>query len=232
MTGQWEDHDPFAITHRLNATVDMYHGPGGCSAFRSYQVNPPQGLEEFKSNNWTDQDSQGWLSLSDCSPGAGTLRVMPHLLSSSAYTLLRPFVHQDPQTDRWTLDDKTSTFHGAAMGAGQELLATEHPHIYSNGFVSIPRVQPGDAVFWHCDVAHMVENQHRGTEDSSVLYIPAAPLCEVNARYLKSQRESFLEGRPPPDFPGELGREILKSGGWWMGCLIRESGQWGVWGLK
>lgn len=38
LNGEWEMHDPFAITHRLKATVDMYHGPGGCSAFRSYQV--------------------------------------------------------------------------------------------------------------------------------------------------------------------------------------------------
>lgn len=38
LKGEWENHDPFSITHRLKATVDMYHGPGGCSAFRSYQV--------------------------------------------------------------------------------------------------------------------------------------------------------------------------------------------------
>lgn len=38
LRGEWEKHDPFAMTHRLKATVDMYHGPGGCSAFRSYQV--------------------------------------------------------------------------------------------------------------------------------------------------------------------------------------------------
>lgn len=91
------------------------------------------------------------------------------------------------------------------MGAGQELLATDHPHIYSTGFVSIPPVKPGDAVFRHCDVAHMVESEHRGSADSSVLYIPAAPLCEVNSEYLNNQRAQFLDGRPPPDFPGGVG---------------------------
>jgi Protein of unknown function (DUF1479). len=123
---------------------------------------------------------QGWLSLSDCAPGAGTLRVIPDLIASTAYTMLRPFVRQDP-TGIWVLDHETSTFHGAAMGAGQEWTAADHSHIYSRGFVSILRVLPGDAVFWHCDVAHMVESEYNGTGDSSVLYIPAAPLCEVNS---------------------------------------------------
>jgi hypothetical protein len=156
---------------------------------------------------------------------------MPDLLSSSAYTLLRPFVLQDIQTGKWTLDDRTSTFHGAAMGAGQELLATEHAHIHSNGFVSIPRVQPGDAVFWHCDVAHMVENQHRGTDDSRVLYIPAAPLCEVNSRYLKSQWELFLEGGQPPDFPGGIGEGSHEERGTVDGLSDQGRRAMGSWGL-
>ncbi|KAE8376030.1 DUF1479-domain-containing protein [Aspergillus bertholletiae] len=191
LQGEWEKYDPFTVTHRLKATVDMYHGPGGCSAFRSYQ---------------------GWLSLSDCSPGAGTLRVMPDLLASTAYTMLRPFVRQDT-SGAWVFDQETSTFHGAAMGAGQELIADGHAHLYSKGFVSIPRVKPGDAVFWHCDVAHMVESEHRGTGDSSVLYIPAAPLCEVNSYYLKNQRKQFLQSRPPPDFPGGVGESQHKHRG-------------------
>lgn len=155
---------------------------------------------------------QGWLSLSDCAPGAGTLRVMPDLIASTAYTMLRPFVRQD-STGRWIFDNETSTFHGAAMGTGQEWTAADHSHIYSRGFVPIPRVQPGDAVFWHCDVAHMVDNEHNGTGDSSVLYIPAVPLCEVNSHYLRNQRQLFLEGRPPPDFPGGIGESQHKSRG-------------------
>ena len=99
------------------------------------------------------------------------------------------------------------------MGAGQELLAADHPHIHSAGFISIPRVEPGDAVFWHCDVAHMVENEHGGTRDSSVLYIPAAPLCEVNSHYLKNQRAQFMNGQPPPDFPGGVGESTHKNRG-------------------
>lgn len=91
------------------------------------------------------------------------------------------------------------------MGAGQELESESHSHIATDAFVSIPLVHPGDAVFWHCDTAHMVESEHEGTEDASVFYIPSAPLCDVNIRYLTRQKENFLKGVPPPDFPGGVG---------------------------
>ncbi|OTB03267.1 hypothetical protein M426DRAFT_60889 [Hypoxylon sp. CI-4A] len=182
LEGRWEDHDAFLIGPRLKATMDMYNCIGGCSALRTYQ---------------------GWLSLSDCGPGNGTLRVIPDLKTSTAYTLLRPFVTQT--TGSWSLDSSSSLFQGATMGAGQELLPNLHTHLNPAGAVSIPTVRPGDAVFWHCDVVHMVEGEHRGDKDSSVLYIPAAPLCDLNANYLKRERASFLNGIPPPDFPGGVG---------------------------
>jgi hypothetical protein len=130
---------------------------------------------------------------------------MPDLVASTAYTLLRPFVKQPASGIDWELDLDTPQFHGAAMGAGQELATQTHPHLNPYGFVSIPRVRPGDAVFWHCDVAHMVEAEHRGTTDSSVLYIPSVPLCEVNSTYIKKQSENFEQGIAPPDFPGGVG---------------------------
>ena len=33
--------------------------------------------------------------------------------------------------------------------------------------VSVPKVNPGDTVFWHCDVIHAVEKEHTGTADSA-----------------------------------------------------------------
>lgn len=138
---------------------------------------------------------------------------MPDLVASTAYTLLRPFVRQTPDGLGWELDLETPQFHGAAMGAGQELAITTHPHINPHGFVSIPHVRPGDAVFWHCDVAHMVEAEHRGMSDSSALYIPSVPLCEVNSKYVKRQRENFEQGIAPPDFPGGAGESQHKGRG-------------------
>lgn len=40
------------------------------------------------------------------------------------------------------------------------------------------------------------------------MYIPAVPYTPMNAAYVARQRESFLRGVPPPDFPkweGETG---------------------------
>ena len=42
------------------------------------------------------------------------------------------------------------------------------------------------------------------------MYIPAVPHTRANADYVARQRESFLRGVPPPDFPkweGETGFE-------------------------
>jgi hypothetical protein len=71
--------------------------------------------------------------------------------------------------------------------------------------VHVPQVEPGDYVAWHCDSLHAVDKIHNGNGDSSVLYIPACPLTETNAKYLVRQREAFLEGTPGPDFPGGEG---------------------------
>lgn len=54
-------------------------------------------------------------------------------------------------------------------------------------------------------VIHAVESRHGGKSDSSVLYIPAAPLTKANATYLAAQRARFEAGKPAPDFPGGAG---------------------------
>ena len=64
-------------------------------------------------------------------------------------------------------------------------------------------MQPGDAVFWHGDVIHAVEDAHRGTGYSNVMYISAAPACAKNDEYLKRQLPAFLKGESPPDFPAD-----------------------------
>ena len=73
----------------------------------------------------------------------------------------------------------------------------------------------------HTDVVHAVEADHNGTEDSSVLYIPAVPLTvhkyvrslllthpvmldhrlihtPSSADYIRDQRIAFEQGIPPP----------------------------------
>lgn len=132
------------------------------------------------------------------------MQVLPDLIATTAYTILRPFVKKNSDGN-WEIDNTSAVFHGAEVGKGQELSEADHPHLSRNNFVSIPRVHPGDAVFWHCDVAHMVEAEHKGTSDSSVLYVPVVPLTSHNAKYLRTQAAAFLNGTPPVDFPGGVG---------------------------
>eukprot|EP00500_Bicosoecida_sp_ms1_P004901 CAMPEP_0203814268 /NCGR_PEP_ID=MMETSP0115-20131106/5183_1 /ASSEMBLY_ACC=CAM_ASM_000227 /TAXON_ID=33651 /ORGANISM="Bicosoecid sp, Strain ms1" /LENGTH=512 /DNA_ID=CAMNT_0050723143 /DNA_START=61 /DNA_END=1597 /DNA_ORIENTATION=+ len=133
---------------------------------------------------------QGWMALSDTAPGEGTLRVHPDVKTSTAYILLRPFLDDIAGTD----------FPGAVPGTAQDVNSVFHAPICEQ-MVSVPAVRPGDMVFWHGDVVHAVEAQHRGQADSSVFYIPAVPSCGVNGRYMARQRAQFVAGRTPPDFP-------------------------------
>ncbi|BGP43456.1 hypothetical protein JCM10449v2_007491 [Rhodotorula kratochvilovae] len=184
-------HDPYDLTPRLNAKTSLYPSAGQCSVFRMWQ---------------------GWTALSTTGPGEGTLRVFPDVSLATAYLILRPFFR--PRRGRegrlafddWEVDTQSTDFPGSVKGKGQELSDQTHPHLrLQETMTSVPQVKPGSQVYWHCDVIHSVESQHLGTEDSSVLYIPAVPLTVPNAHYLASQRSRFLVGLPAPDFPGGEG---------------------------
>ncbi|KAK7032751.1 DUF1479-domain-containing protein [Favolaschia claudopus] len=123
---------------------------------------------------------QGWLAISKTGPSQGTLK-----------DILAP--------ENWAFDISGPEFPGIFPRdngfGGPRPTAAEHPHLLlESTMISIPPVNPGDTVFWHCDVIHSVEPEHTGNEDSAVMYIP-------NAQYVQHQKESFLKGVPPPDFP-------------------------------
>lgn len=180
LEGNWEQYDPWDVKHRLNAKMDLYNGAGACSMLRFFQ---------------------GWLSMSDTAPGEGSLHVCPMLIHSTAYTILRPFF--DINSLEPNLD---ATFPGSVPGACQEYNPVTHPHMdLETTMVSVPQVEPGDFVAWHCDSLHSVDKEHRGKGDSSVMYIPATPLCDMNVDYLLKQRQAALSYSPPWDFPGAGG---------------------------
>lgn len=133
---------------------------------------------------------QGWVSLSEGGQGLGALQVVPLLKEATAFLLLRPFLPGVPAT----------SFCGANPGKVKDLFPEFHQDLIA-GLVPIPRVEPGDTVWWHCDLIHAVEGTHGGVEDSSVFYIPAVPLCARNAAYIQKQAGNFIEGKTPPDFP-------------------------------
>lgn len=140
---------------------------------------------------------QGWLALSKQGKGDGTLQVVPLLRESTCQLLMRPFLSDVPAED---------PFCGAFEGRQHKIVSRWHDALLQ-GLVSIPVVNPGDTVWWHPDIIHAVEKEHKGTGKSSVFYIGAAPLCAKNVNYLVKQRESFLVGEAGPDFPQE-GKEI------------------------
>ncbi len=134
---------------------------------------------------------QGWTALTAQGPGDGTLQLIPTTLGI-AYVLLRPFQDDVPE----------EVLCGAVEGRAQAVTEEWHS-LLLRGLVSIPKVAPGDTVWWHSDVVHAVEHEHQGSEVSSVLYIGSAPWCDRNVRYLERQKQPFLEGRSAPDFAPE-----------------------------
>ena len=76
------------------------------------------------------------------------------------------------QTLKFLADISSPDFPGIySIGrgfAGPRPNTETHPHMkLDQTMVSVPKVFPGDMVFWHCDVVHSVEREHTGRNDSS-----------------------------------------------------------------
>ncbi|KDR78730.1 hypothetical protein GALMADRAFT_244254 [Galerina marginata CBS 339.88] len=193
LNGNWRNHNPFGLEGRLDARSSMYGRLGQSSVFRAFQ---------------------GWLAMSETAPTQGTLRVFPDVFLSNAYLILRPFFTPTVSVDsedifdgkNWKFDISTPDFPGIIPRgngfAGPKPTPELHPNMrLEETMTSVPKVFPGDTVFWHCDVVHSVETEHTGQGDSAVMYIPAIPLTPQNQEYIERQKVTFLEGQVPPDFP-------------------------------
>ncbi len=134
---------------------------------------------------------QGWTALSQQGPGDGTLQLIPiaNLMGWIILRALQPDVAPDDLC-------------GAKAGRALPFDPRWH-ELAAGALVPIPRVQPGDTVWWHNDVVHAVEAEHRGKSSSNVIYIGAAPWCPKNAAFLPKQARCFAEGRSCPDFAPE-----------------------------
>jgi len=134
---------------------------------------------------------QGWTALSDMLSGQGLLHVVP-VPEAMAYVLLRPLLDDVPEDE----------LCGVAPGRVLPVSGKWHPHLIA-GLCSIPAVQAGDSVWWHCDVIHSVAPVENQQGWGNVMYIPAAPMCEKNLIWAHSVRNALEKGASPADFPQE-----------------------------
>ncbi|MDF7659064.1 DUF1479 domain-containing protein [Erwiniaceae bacterium L1_54_6] len=134
---------------------------------------------------------QGWTALSDMEAGQGLLHVVP-VPEAMAYVLLRPLLSDVPEDE----------LCGVAPGKVLPISPQWHPDLIA-GLSSIPPLQAGDSVWWHCDVIHSVAPVESQQGWGNVMYIPAAPLCDKNLRYAEKVANALDFGISPPDFPRE-----------------------------
>ncbi|WP_423234638.1 YbiU family protein [Amphibiibacter pelophylacis] len=131
---------------------------------------------------------QAWTALTPQGPGDGTLQLLP-VADAMAWMLLRALQDDVPE------DELCFAAAGRAM-----TIVPQYHELLLRGYGSIPHMQAGDTVWWHPDVLHGVEDVHRGTGYSSVMYIAPAPDCAKNREYAAMQRPAFESGRSAPDF--------------------------------
>ncbi|MEI2777999.1 MAG: DUF1479 domain-containing protein [Tetrasphaera sp.] len=134
---------------------------------------------------------QGWTALSEMDFDQGVLHTVP-IPEAMAYLMLRPLLHDVAEDDMC----------GVAPGKTFPANDTWHP-LLMEALTGIPSVQPGDSVWWHCDMIHSVAPVHDQKGWGNVMYIPAAPWCKKNEEYAASVREAFTTGNSPADFPEE-----------------------------
>ncbi|BDU38592.1 YbiU family protein [Vibrio nigripulchritudo] len=150
-------------------------------------------VEEFNSSAVCSvfRTFQGWVALTPQGAGDGTLQLIPSTLSMP-YMLLRAL--QDDVAD----DDLCGAQPGRALTVNKQW-----HELLLKGLVSIPKMEPGDTVWWHPDTVHAVEDKHSGEGYSNVMFIGSAPDCDKNRQFLPKQKSAFLEGRSCPDFAPE-----------------------------
>ena len=133
---------------------------------------------------------QGWTALSEMQPTDGVLHLIP-ISNSIVYLLVRSLQDDLPEDDLL-----------AKKGRALSITEETHPAIIP-ALTPIPPMEPGDTVWWHTDLVHSVGDVNRGERWGNVMYIAAVPACDKNAAYVQREKETFLRGESPPDFPPE-----------------------------
>lgn len=136
--GKIDEHDGYDLSIRQFVNQEMFPGMAHSSVFRSFQ---------------------GWTALTPTAPREGTIMVYPNVVNSIAYVLLRPFFTPPSNPDdimkaeKWEFDE-TGWFPGTTKPNSQRLSRASHPHLrLEHCLVHMPKLGPGDSVWWHSDVS-------------------------------------------------------------------------------
>ena len=134
---------------------------------------------------------QGWTALTEQGPNDGTLQLIP-IVKGMAYILTRALLDDVPENE----------LCGSKLGRALSVNKDYHD-LLLKGLISIPKMKPGDTIWWHPDVVHAVEDKHLGKNYSNVVYVGSTPYCKKNLEYILKQSKKFLAGKSPPDFAPE-----------------------------
>lgn len=143
------------------------------------RVESPVGCTVFRT-------FQGWTALSEMHPVDGVLHVVP-IPAAVGYRLVHGLAGE--------LGVEGEPVPAPRRDAGDELLL--------QAIVPIPAVEPGDTVWWHGDLYHLVGDATNDTRWGNVMYIGAAPRCPRNDVYRRSMGDRFVRGASPVDFPAD-----------------------------
>ena len=168
---------------------------GNFTQFDPWDAAHRTDVEEYTVDNTTKcsvfRTFQGWTALSEMIPHQGLLHVVP-IPEAMAYILLRPLLDDVPEDE----------LCGVAPGRVLPVSEQWHP-LLIKALTSIPALEPGDSVWWHCDVIHSVAPVNDQQGWGNVMYIPAAPMCEKNRVYAQKVKAALEKGASPGDFPRE-----------------------------
>ena len=168
---------------------------GNFSQFDPWDAAHRTDVEEYTVDNTTKcsvfRTFQGWTALSEMIPHQGLLHVVP-IPEAMAYILLRPLLDDVPEDE----------LCGVAPGRVLPVSEQWHP-LLIKALTSIPALEPGDSVWWHCDVIHSVAPVNDQQGWGNVMYIPAAPICDKNRVYAQKVKAALENGASPGDFPRE-----------------------------
>jgi hypothetical protein len=137
-SGSPATHDPYDLTVRKFAKSALFPGTAS-SVLRAFQ---------------------GWTALTESGPKEGSLLLYPNVKVATAYMLLRPFFEPPEKEEdvldasKWSLNTENEWFPGTYTARPQMLSPNCHPHLkLESCMVDIPRMYPGDTVWWHADVS-------------------------------------------------------------------------------